>query len=158
MQPQRPGLRTRLPRHSGAGKPATMDRPSRNGKDKRISSKEDAMLDLLIEGGLVVDGTGAPGRRHAVGVRDGAIVLEPAGADDLARIIAVLHEALAAGGLGFSTSLSTTHSGGDGRPVPSRFAAEDELFAIAEAVGAHPGTTLEMILSGCVSGFQPHEV
>jgi N-acyl-D-aspartate/D-glutamate deacylase len=83
---------------------------------------------------------------------------DPAGPDELARIVRGFHDALAAGGLGFSTSLSSTHSGADGRPVPSRFAAEDELFAIAEAVGAHPGTTLEMILPGCVAGFQPHEI
>src|SRR5436190_16397095 len=41
--------------------------------------------------------------------------------EQLDRITALLHESLAAGGLGFSTTLSFTHSDGDGQPVASRW-------------------------------------
>jgi N-acyl-D-aspartate/D-glutamate deacylase len=40
--------------------------------------------------------------------------------DELASMVAELHRALDAGGLGFSTTLAYTHSDGDGKPVASR--------------------------------------
>ena len=70
----------------------------------------------------------------------------------------LLHEALDAGALGFSTSQAHTHNDGDGEPVPSRFADDDELLALAGCVAEHEGTTLEAIVAGCINGFTDDEV
>ena len=43
--------------------------------------------------------------------------------EQIDEIVRVLHESIEAGGLGFSTTLSTTHSDGDGKPVASRWAS-----------------------------------
>jgi N-acyl-D-aspartate/D-glutamate deacylase len=77
---------------------------------------------------------------------------------DLDEMQRLLHEALAAGALGFSTSQAHTHNDGDGEPVPSRFADDDELLALAGCVAEHEGTTLEAIVAGCINGFTDDEV
>jgi N-acyl-D-aspartate/D-glutamate deacylase len=74
------------------------------------------------------------------------------------RMVALLHEALADGALGFSTSQSQTHNDGSGQPVPSRSASRDELLALAGGVRDYPGTTLEAIIPGCLQGFSDDEV
>ena len=63
-----------------------------------------------------------------------------------------------AGGLGFSTTLSFTHSDGDGQPVASRWASNDEVLALCRAVSEHEGTTLEYVTDGCLRGFTDAEV
>ncbi|MCU0271162.1 MAG: amidohydrolase family protein [Acidimicrobiales bacterium] len=59
---------------------------------------------------------------------------EPATPEDVAEMRRLVHEALEAGALGFSTSRTLAHVAIDGAPVPGTFAAEDELFGIGEAL------------------------
>ncbi len=68
-----------------------------------------------------------------------------ASTEQIAAMAVLLGESLAAGGLGFSSSLSPTHNDGDGNPVPSRYAGHDELLAMAGVVGEHAGTTIEFL-------------
>ncbi|MCB1251641.1 MAG: amidohydrolase family protein [Acidimicrobiales bacterium] len=93
-------------------------------------------------------------RRVAMGER---AVGETATAADVAAMVALLHDALDAGALGFSTSRSHTHHDGDRNPVPSRAAGDDELLALCAAVRDHPGTQLEAIVPGCINGFSGDE-
>jgi N-acyl-D-aspartate/D-glutamate deacylase len=60
---------------------------------------------------------------------------EPAKPDDIAKMAAIVREALQAGALGFSTSRTIVHRAVDGEPVPGTFAAEDELFGIGRVLG-----------------------
>ena len=77
---------------------------------------------------------------------------------ELAAMVGELHAAIDAGGLGFSTTLSKTHSDGDGQPVASRWASEAEVLALCGAVRDHEGTTLEGIIDGCLDQFADAEI
>ncbi|HUJ65711.1 MAG TPA: amidohydrolase family protein [Acidimicrobiales bacterium] len=68
-----------------------------------------------------------------------------ANAAQIEAMTGLLHEALAAGALGFSSSLGEAHTDYEGRPVPSRQAQPEEFLALATAVRPHEGTALEMI-------------
>src|SRR5262249_48777588 len=46
---------------------------------------------------------------------------------------------------------------GDGNPIPSRAATDDELLALCAAVADYPGTQLEAIVPGCINGFTDDE-
>jgi N-acyl-D-aspartate/D-glutamate deacylase len=94
-------------------------------------------------------------RRYVMGAEATGNEASP---EQLAEMVRLLHESVAAGGLGFSTTLSNTHSDGDGKPVVSRFASKDELVALCAAVGEHEGTTLEGIVQGCLDTFSDDEI
>jgi N-acyl-D-aspartate/D-glutamate deacylase len=55
-------------------------------------------------------------------------------ADEIARMQAVVADAMAGGAAGFASSASPTHNGDSGRPVPSRVADLAELRALLEPV------------------------
>ncbi|BCL28711.1 amidohydrolase family protein [Streptomyces aurantiacus] len=78
--------------------------------------------------------------------------------EQLAAMVALLDEAMAAGAWGLSTTQSSTHSDGDGRPVASRHARPAELLALSRAVGAREGTQIEAIVAGCLDQFSDDEI
>jgi N-acyl-D-aspartate/D-glutamate deacylase len=119
----------------------------------------DQYLDRLDGGGIGVNAGFMVGhcalRRYVMG--EDAIG-KPASPEQIDAMVALLHEAIGAGGLGFSTTLSSTHSDGDGRPVASRHATTDELLALCRAVGEHEGTVLEGAFEGGLDKFSDDEV
>ena len=54
--------------------------------------------------------------------------------DEIATMQAHVARAIAAGAAGFATSFAVTHQGADGRPIPSRVAARDEIDALCQTV------------------------
>ncbi len=118
----------------------------------------DEYLDRL-EGNIAVNAGFLVGhcalRRYVMGAE---AVGREATDDELGAMVRELHSAIEAGGLGFSTTLSKTHSDGDGQPVASRWASEAEVLALCGAVRDHEGTTLEGIIDGCLDQFDDAEI
>ena len=69
---------------------------------------------------------------------------EPASADDIAAMVELVDEAIAAGALGFSTSRTMLHRVPDGRAVPGTYAQPEELLAIAGVLGRRRQGTFEV--------------
>ena len=95
---------------------------------------------LAINAGFMVGHSAV--RRSVMGAR---AVGETASADDIAAMQQLLRDSIGAGGLGFSSTISPTHNDGEGKPVPSRHATDEELFALASVVAEFPGTSLELL-------------
>ncbi len=94
-------------------------------------------------------------RRWVMGEERGA---EVATDEEVEAMRTLLAESIEAGGLGFSSSQSRTHSDGDGNPISSRNADRREMLAFCEVVRDHPGTTLEYITNGCLDTFSDEEI
>ncbi len=60
---------------------------------------------------------------------------EPATADDIARMAAIVREGLEAGAIGFSTSRTQLHRTRDGEVMPGTYADEAELLGIGKVLG-----------------------
>jgi N-acyl-D-aspartate/D-glutamate deacylase len=112
-----------------------------------------------LEGNIAVNAGFLAGhcavRRYVMG--DDAIGQE-ATPEQIADMRAELGRALESGALGFSFTQSGSHSDGNGDPVASRWATPEELVAMCEETGAHPGTTLEGITQGCLDQFSDEEI
>jgi N-acyl-D-aspartate/D-glutamate deacylase len=65
--------------------------------------------------------------------------------EELEAMKALLRASLAAGGMGFSSSLAQSHNDADGDPVPSRRASHDEVLELATVCREFPGTSLELV-------------
>ncbi|WP_406257808.1 amidohydrolase family protein [Streptomyces nigra] len=94
-------------------------------------------------------------RRYVMG--EDAVGGRPSG-EQLDAMLGLLHDAMDAGAWGLSTTQSSTHSDGDGRPVASRHAEPAELLALSKAVGEHEGTQVEAIVAGCLDQFSDAEI
>ena len=69
---------------------------------------------------------------------------QDATADDVAAMAELVREGIEAGALGFSTSRTPLHKAIDGRFVPGTFAAQQELWAIAEGMKAGGGGVFQV--------------
>jgi len=85
-------------------------------------------------------------RAYVMGERGAAN--EPATSDDIATMERLVHEALEAGAVGFTTSRTAGHRGVDGRPVPGTFAREDELVGIGNALATAGHGVFEVAEAG----------
>jgi N-acyl-D-aspartate/D-glutamate deacylase len=80
---------------------------------------------------------------------------QPASADEIASMAALVKHAIHAGALGFSTSRTLIHTALDGEPVPGTFAPEEELSALARAIVSAGRGILEWVPRG-VGGEEAH--
>ena len=72
--------------------------------------------------------------RSAVMGEDAATLKQPSDRQ-LARMRALVEEAMDAGAIGFASSFSPNHSGWGGRPMPSTIATDDELRTLVGVLG-----------------------
>jgi N-acyl-D-aspartate/D-glutamate deacylase len=74
-----------------------------------------------------------------------AAVERAATEDEIEAMKNLLRAGIEAGGLGFSSTWSPSHSDADGNPVPSRRATAAEMYALAAVAGEYEGTSLEFL-------------
>jgi N-acyl-D-aspartate/D-glutamate deacylase len=90
--------------------------------------------------------THAPLRVFVMGER--ALNHEPASPEDVERMAALVREAMAAGAVGVSAARLLEHLSTKGDHVPGTFASEDELLALAKAMGESGKGVFQIIPKG----------
>lgn len=84
----------------------------------------------------------------------GADALEREATDaEIGEMQAMLREALQAGASGLSSSAAPTHLDMEGRPVPSRFASERELLALADEMGRWGAGSICFLPQSAIGGL-----
>ncbi len=95
---------------------------------------------LSINAGFMVGHSAI--RRTVMGER---AVGSEATEEELKEMVALLRKSMEEGGMGFSSTISSTHNDFDGNPVPSRHASREEILTLARQVRDFEGTTVEFL-------------
>lgn len=82
---------------------------------------------------------------------------QEADADDLRRMIGQLRDAMHAGAMGFTTSVSFNHETSDDRPVASRLAGWDEIETLVGELGRLGGGIFELAHHGDLRSRDPEK-
>ena len=77
--------------------------------------------------------------------------------EEVAQMVAIVGDAMAAGAAGFSSTHSPTHFDSADRPVPSRLSSHDELAALVAAAGRGRGGSIAYLPSSAVGGITPED-
>jgi N-acyl-D-aspartate/D-glutamate deacylase len=92
--------------------------------------------------------THAPLRVFVMGER--GLKHETATAEDIEAMSALVREAMAAGAVGFSSGRLTQHISSRGAHIPGTYARDDELYALAKALGETGRGVFQVIPMGAV--------